>query len=55
MAYRGPKTAEHDDLLRLWISSRGHDDRPQAVVSCHEATPHAGGSFHRRNRSYRAV
>ncbi len=25
--------AEHDDLLRLWLSSRGHDDRPQAVIS----------------------
>jgi hypothetical protein len=29
--------AEHDDLLRLWLSSRGHDDRPQAVVSHHTA------------------
>ena len=29
--------AEHDDLLRLWLSSRGHDDRPQAVISHHTA------------------
>jgi hypothetical protein len=25
MTYRGPKTAEHDDILRLWLLSRGHD------------------------------
>ena len=25
--------AEHDDLLRLWLWSRGRDDRPQAIVS----------------------
>lgn len=25
--------AEHDDLLRLWLWSRGHDDQPRAVVS----------------------
>lgn len=25
--------SEHDDLLRLWLWSRGRDDRPQAVVS----------------------
>jgi hypothetical protein len=37
MDYRGQKSAEHDDLLRLWLSSRGHDDRPQAVVSHHTA------------------
>ena len=55
MAYRGQETAEHDDLLRLWLSSRGHDDRPQAVVSCDEAAPDAGRSFHRRYLSFRAV
>ena len=37
MDYRDQKTAEHDDLLRLWLSSRGHDDRPQSVVSHHTA------------------
>ncbi len=25
--------AEHDDLLRLWLWSRGHDDQPRAVIS----------------------
>lgn len=25
--------SEHDDLLRLWLWSRGRDDQPQAVVS----------------------
>jgi len=25
--------AEHDDLLRLWLWSRGNDDQPRAVVS----------------------
>jgi predicted transcriptional regulator of viral defense system len=28
---------EHDDLIRLWLWSRGRDDRPQAVVSHHTA------------------
>jgi hypothetical protein len=37
MVYRGQKSADHDDLLRLWLSSRGHDDRPQVVVSHHTA------------------
>jgi hypothetical protein len=37
MAFRGQKSAEHDELLRLWLSSRGHDDRPQAVVLHHTA------------------
>lgn len=33
--YRIPSLpyAEHDDLIRLWLWSRGRDDRPQAVVS----------------------
>lgn len=33
--YRLPSLppSEHDDLVRLWLWSRGRDDRPQAVVS----------------------
>lgn len=37
--YRIPSLpyAEHDDLIRLWLWSRGRDDRPQAIVSHHTA------------------
>lgn len=33
--YRLPSLplSEHDDLVRLWLWSRGRDDRPRAVVS----------------------
>ncbi len=33
--YRIPSLplAEYDDLIRLWLWSRGRDDRPQAVIS----------------------
>ena len=34
MAYRDQKTAEHDDLLRLWISSRGHDGADLVSKGC---------------------
>jgi hypothetical protein len=34
MAYRGPKTAEHDDLLRLWLLSRGHDGADFVSKGC---------------------
>lgn len=37
--YRNPTLppGEYDDLIRLWLWSRGRDDRPQAVVSNHTA------------------
>jgi hypothetical protein len=34
MAYHGPKTAEHDDRLRLWISSRDHDGADLVSKGC---------------------
>ena len=34
MDYRGQKTAEHDDLLGPWLSSRGHDGADFVSKGC---------------------